>query len=176
MDDGSESGLALDDSIWDAHLAAESGEENNKFDGVDIVRDEDEGSLLVLDKADNMVETVLDDIWLLADVLFLLAGLDGSGLLEKTLLLLDLGLWAVLVEEFEGLSGGVAVQGVLELSDRGGNLEAEVQNFLLALETDILGPLHHARQVAPGLNVLANAEVAGALLEKRVLQNLVELG
>lgn len=73
------------------------------------------------------------------------------------------------------MSGGVAVQGVLELGDRGGNLEAKVQNFLLSLETHILGPLHHAREVALGLNVLANAEVAGALLEKRVLQALAQL-
>lgn len=100
MDYSSKSGLAFDDGIGDAHLAAESGKENNKFNRINVVRDEDEGSLLVLDQADNVVETILDGIWLLADVLFLLASLDSSGLLEQTLLLLSLGFWTVLVEEF----------------------------------------------------------------------------
>lgn len=99
MDDSAESGLALDDGIGDTHLAAEGGEEDDELDGVDIVGDKDERSLLVLNKANNVVETVLDSVRLLGNVLLLLALLDGGGLLEETLLLLDLGLRAVLVEE-----------------------------------------------------------------------------
>ena len=59
--------------------------------------------LLVLDEADNVVEAVLDGVWLLADILTLLALGDGGGLLGLAVLLLGLGLWAVLVEELEGL-------------------------------------------------------------------------
>lgn len=173
MDDRAETGLALDDGVGDTHLLAEGGEEDDELDGVDIVGDEDERSLLVLNEADDVVETVLDGVGLLADVLLLLALLDGGGLLQETLLLLGLGLRAVLVEELEGLGGGVAVEDVLELGERRGNLEAHRQDLLLALKADILGPLHHARKVAAGLDVLANAEVAGALLNERVLQDLV---
>lgn len=169
MNDSAEPGLALDDGVGNAHLAAEGGEEDDELDGVDIVGDEDERRLLVLNEADNVVETVLDNVGLLADVLFLLALLDGSGLLKKTLLLLGLGLGAVLVEELEGLGSRVLVEDVLELGDRRGNLEAEVEDLLLALETDVLGPLHHARQVAAGLDVLADAVVARPLLDERVL-------
>lgn len=169
MDDSSETGLALDDGIGDAHLAAESGQEDDQLNGVDIVGDEDERGLLVLDEADNVVETVLDDVGLLADVLLLLALLDGGGLLEETLLLLRLGLRAVLVEKLEGLGGSVLVEHVLELGDRWGHLQAHVKDLLLALETDILGPLHHAREVALGLDVLADTEVARPLLDQRVL-------
>jgi hypothetical protein len=169
VDDSAESGLALDDGVGNAHLAAESGQEDDQLDGVDIVGDEDEGSLLVLNQADNVVEAVLDDVGLLADVLLLLALLDGSSLLEETLLLLRLGLRAVLVEELEGLGGGVLVEDVLELGDRRRHLQAHVENLLLALEADILRPLHHARQVTPGLDVLADAEVARPLLDERVL-------
>jgi len=169
VDDGAESGLALDDGIGDAHLAAESGKEDNQLNGVDIVGDEDEGSLLVLNQANNVVETVLDNVGLLGDILLLLALLDGGGLLEETLLLLGLGLRPVLVEELESLGSGVLVENLLELGDRRGDLQAQVEDLLLALEADILRPLHHAREVALGLDVLADTEVARALLDKRVL-------
>ena len=172
VDNSTETSLALDDGIRDTHLAAESGKEDNQLNGVNIVGDEDERSLLVLNEADNVVETILDGIGLLADVLLLLASLNGGGLLEETLLLLGLGLRAVLVEELEGLGSGVAVQGGLELSDGWGDLEAHVQDLLLALETDIFGPLDHARKVALGLDVLADTEVTGTLLDERVLKQI----
>jgi hypothetical protein len=137
------------------------------------VGDQDERSLLVLDQTDDVVETVLDVVGLLGDVLLLLALGNGGGLGVETLLLLGLGLRTVLVEELEGLGGGVAVQGVLELGNRGGNLQAEVEDLLLALKADVLGPLNEAAEVALGLDVLANAKVAGALLDQRVLGALL---
>jgi len=169
VDDGTETGLALDNGVGDTHLAAESGQEDNQLNGVNIVGDEDEGSLLVLNEANNVVQTVLDVVRLLGDILLLLALGDGGGLLDETLLLLGLGLRAVLGEELEGLGSGVAVQGVLELGNRRGDLQAHAQNLLLALEADIFGPLDEAGQVALGLDVLADTEVAGTLLDKRVL-------
>lgn len=169
VDDGTETGLALHDGVGDTHLAAESGQEDNELNGVNIVSDEDEGSLLVLNETDDVVQTVLDVVRLLGDILLLLALGDGGSLLDETLLLLGLGLRAVLGEELEGLGSGVAVQGVLELGNGRGNLEAHVQNLLLALEADIFGPLDEAGQVALGLDVLADTEVAGTLLDERVL-------
>ncbi len=58
---------------------------------------------------------------------------------------------------------------MLELRDSRWDFQAEVEDFLLTLETDIRGPSHHTREVALWLNVLPNAVVLGALLEKRVL-------
>jgi hypothetical protein len=58
----------------------------------------------------------------------------------QTLLLLDLGLRSVLVKQFEGLCGGVAVEGVLELGDRRRDFQAHVKDLLLTLEADVLGP------------------------------------
>jgi len=68
------------------------------------------------------------------------------------------------------LSGGVSVQNVLELGNRRGDFEAEVEDLLLALKTDILGPPHHAGQVALGLDVLADTIVARTLLNEGVLR------
>lgn len=170
VDDGTETSLALDNSVRDTHLLAEGGEEDDKLDGVNVVGDEDQRSLLVLDETDDVVQTVLDSVGLLADILLLLALLDGGGLLEETLLLLGLGLRAVFVEKLESLGGGVLVENVLELGQRGRDLQADLEDLLLALEADVLGPLDHARDIALGLDVLADTEVAGALLEEGVLQ------
>jgi hypothetical protein len=63
----------------------------------------------------------------------------------------------------------VAVEDMLELSDGRRNLQAEVEDLLLALETDVLRPPHHAGEVTGGLDVLADAEVAGPLLDEGVL-------
>lgn len=169
MNDCAETCLALDDGVWDTHLAAESWKEDDQLNWVDIVGDKDEGGLLVLNKTDNVVETVLDGIWLLGDILLLLSLLDGGGLLEETLLLLGLGLWAVLVKKFKSLTSSVAVKDVLELGDGRWDLQTKVEDLLLALKTDILGPAHHAREVATWLNVLTDTEVTGLLLDERVL-------
>ena len=174
VDDSAETGLALDNGVGDTHLLAERGQEDDQLNGVNIVGDEDQRSLLVLNETDDVVQTILDGVRLLADVLLLLALLDGSGLLQQTLLLLGFGLGAVLVEELESLGGGVAVQDVLELGQRRGNLETHLKDLLLALKADILRPLDHTANVSLGLDVLADAIVAGTLLEKRVLQNCVK--
>ncbi len=120
-----------------------------------------------------MVEAVLDGVWLLTHILFLLALLDGRGLLHETLLLLGLALWAILVQELESLGGGFSVKDVLKLRDRRWDLQSEVEDLLLALETDILGPLHHTRKVSSWLDVLSDSKVTGLLLDKRVLWSLL---
>jgi hypothetical protein len=173
VDDRSETGLALDDGVRDTHLLAKRGKEDDELNGLDIVGDEDERSLLVLNQADDVVETVLDSVGLLGNILLLLTLLDGGSLLEETLLLLGLGLRSVLVEELESLGSSVAVEDVLELSESRGNLQAHLKDLLLSLEANILGPLNHATDISLGLDVLADAEVAGSLLEKGVLGGLL---
>ena len=69
VDDRAEAGLALDDDVRDAHLAAERGEEDNELDGVDIVSDDNERSLLGLDEGNAVVEAVLDEEGLLGVIL-----------------------------------------------------------------------------------------------------------
>ena len=67
------------------------------------------------------------------------------------------------------MRGGVAVEGVRELRDGRRDFETHVEDLALALEADVLGPFHHARQVAAWLDVLANTEVARFALEEWVL-------
>ena len=88
VDNSAEPGLALNNSIRNSHLLAQSGEEDDQLNRVDVVRDEHKRSLLGLDESDHVVQTVLDSVWLLADVLLFLALADGGGLLEQTVFLL----------------------------------------------------------------------------------------
>lgn len=169
MNDCSKTGLALDDAVRHTHLATKSGQEDHQLNGINVVGDEDQRRLLVLDQTDNVVETVLDSVGLLGHILLLLSVLNGLSLLGETLLLLLLGLRAVLVQQAEGLGGQVLVGSVRELSDRRRNLQTHVKDLLLALKTDILGPLHETREVALGLNILTDTEVTGTLLDEWVL-------
>ena len=72
----------------------------------------------------------------------------------ETGLLLLLRLRAVLVQELEQLCSGVLVQSVGELGDGWWDLQALVKDDLLALETNVLGPLHEAGEVLLRLDVL----------------------
>ena len=152
-DDGTETSLALDDSVRDTHLAAESGEEDDELDRVDIISDDDEVGLLVLDEGDDVVESRLDEEGLLGLVRLLSVGEVGSLGLEANLLLL-LRLSLVLVQETEELSGSVLVEDVGELSDRGRSLETLVEDNLLTLKTNVLGPLNEAGEVSGRANRL----------------------
>ena len=58
---------------------------------------------------------------------------------------------------------------MLELSQRRRDLQAHLEDLLLALEAHILGPLNHAGDISLGLDVLADTEVARALLDEGVL-------
>ena len=69
VNDRAETSLALDDDVGDTHLAAESREENNELDGVNIVSDDNEGSLLGLYEGNSVVQTVLDKEGLLLRLL-----------------------------------------------------------------------------------------------------------
>jgi hypothetical protein len=60
------------------------------------------------------------------------------------------------------------VEGSVKLVDWWRDLKAGLKDSLLPLQPDVLGPLDETAKVPLGLDVLADAEVAGALLEQRV--------
>ncbi len=61
VNEGSETGLALDNDIWDPHLAAKGRKEDNEFDRVNIISDNDEVGLLGFDEGDAVIKTVFDE-------------------------------------------------------------------------------------------------------------------
>ena len=171
MDDSSETGLALDNAVWDTHLAAESGQPDDNLNGVNIVSNDDEGSLLGLNQSGDVVDTVLDDKGLLGLGLLTLLHLSSSSS-GQTLLLLDAGLGAVLVDELEQLGGSVLVQDLGELVQSWGNLETLVQDLALTLEANIFGPLDIAGKILDGLDILTDTKVLGGLLDQGVDRGL----
>jgi len=78
----------------------------------------------------------------------------STSLLETSLLLL-LGLGTILFGKLEELSSSVLVKGVRELGDRRRDFQVLVEDDLLTLEADILGPLDEASQVLLGPDILA---------------------
>jgi hypothetical protein len=70
------------------------------------------------------------------------------------------------------LGSSVLIQNLGELVDGRGNLETLVQDLLLTLKTNILGPLDEARKITLGLDILTNAKVAATLLNERVGRSL----
>lgn len=110
---GTEASFALDDDVGDAHFTAQSRQENDQLDGIDVVSDDDKGSLLGFDEGDDMVQAIFDEQRLLrllkghvikkpslkqaiCYLRFVTSGNSlGSGL--ETLLLLLLSLRTVLV-------------------------------------------------------------------------------
>ena len=61
MNDSAETSFAFYNDIRNTHLATEGGQEDDEFDGVNIMSDDDESSLLGLDKSNNMIETIFDE-------------------------------------------------------------------------------------------------------------------
>jgi hypothetical protein len=109
------------------HLPAKSGQEDDQLNGVNVVGNDDQRSLLGLNEGDTVVQTVLGEQGLLGVLgggLLTLGGL-GLGLLEETGLLLLLGFGLVLVQKLEELGSSVLVQGVAELGNGRGNLSRQ---------------------------------------------------
>ncbi|KAH3670509.1 hypothetical protein OGAPHI_001024 [Ogataea philodendri] len=170
VDQGSESSLTLDNGVWNTHLSAQSWEENNKLDWVNIVSDQNQLGLLVLDQRDNVVQSVFDNKWLGRDVLLLLTVSNSSGLLGESLLLLSSSLWSVVVQELEHLSSSVSVQSVGELGDGWRNLQSHGQHLLLSLQSDVFWPFHKSVDGSLWLDSLTNTEVSWSGFNQRVLR------
>lgn len=94
-------GLSADEAEGDSLLSAESGEEDDHLDGVDVVGDDDKLGLVLLNEGGHMVETELE-----VDGLVTLGGGTGS-LGVESLALLRSGLGAVFGEEFKELAAYV---------------------------------------------------------------------
>jgi len=180
-DEKSESGLALDDGVWHAHLSAEGREPDDDLNGINIMGDHNELRLFLLNQSGDVVDTILHVVWLLGAFgrgggggrglslgsLSLLGSLLGNS--EQALLLRGSVLGSVLSQELEKNGGSVLIESLGELVDCRGNLQSVQQDALLSLESNVLRPLHESGQVALGWQIISDTKVSGSLLEKRVL-------
>mmetsp|Transcript_28061 Transcript_28061/g.61136 ORF Transcript_28061/g.61136 Transcript_28061/m.61136 type:complete len:267 (-) Transcript_28061:41-841(-) len=167
VDEGTETGLVLDDHEGDVHLAAEGGHPYDELDGVDVAGDEDELGLLLLDEGGDVLETELNLVG--GPSGGSTAGGGGGGGLLDALLLGGRGLGTVVVEELEDGGCLVLAKRLGELIDGRGDLETLVEDGTLTLEADVLGPLHEAGKItAAGADCATDAVGTGAGGEKRI--------
>merc|ERR1719476_1306448 len=151
--DTSEPSLVLDDAVGDSHLAAQGGKEENELNGVDVV------------------DSLADHGSALGGSILLSSG-TGFSASNQPLLLSLAGFGAVLVHQLEQLGGGLPVQGLVELVDWRRNLKPGLEDSLLALQADVLGPFDESGEIPLRLDGLTNAKVSGSFLEERIDHSL----
>jgi len=113
-----------------------------------------------------VVQAILDDTRFLGSLLFAFALGFGGG--KQTSFLLHLGLGTVFVEQLEELRGRVLIKDFGKLIDCWRYLETLIEDSLLALETNVFGPLDIAGEVTLWLDILANTKVFWPLLEQGI--------
>jgi hypothetical protein len=102
VDELAEACLALDEGEGDALLSAESGEESEELNGVDVVSHNNELRLALLNELGHVVQAELDNNWLGSLLGISITDLSLSLLLESGLLLL-VRLGDVFTEQFKEL-------------------------------------------------------------------------
>lgn len=121
---------------------------------IDVMSDDDQLGLLLFYQFGDGVGSGFNETGLLLGLNILALSLGFSDLLQA-LLLGNGGFWAVFLQQLEHLDSGGLVKSLAELMDWWRNLQTLLQNSLLALDADVLGPFHKTGQVTFGLNVLA---------------------
>jgi len=155
-----EGSLSAEEAVWNLLLSAESWQVNNGLNWVDVMSDDHELGLTLFDKGGNVVKTELKVDWLGGfGVLVLSLGLESE-------LLLLLGLWLVLAEESQELTGLGLINSLGELVDGWRDLKSLEEDSLLSLDADILWPFDETGEVLLLDDVSTNTEVSWVLLEE----------
>merc|ERR1711936_875233 len=95
----------------------------------------------------------------------------ASALFQAFLLLL-LALWTIIVHEAKQIGSSLLVKSGVELVQCWGNLQPCLQNSLLSLKTDILGPFNKPAQISLGLDVLTDFETSRSSNKERIFHSL----
>lgn len=122
VDQSTEFSFSSNETVGDVSLSAELGQPEDQFDGVDVVGNDNQLSLLVFNELGDVVKTVLKDDGFLGFGLFTLGLVFSGGLQSLGLFLGSFG--SVFLEELEEIRSLILVQSLSELIDRGGDLES----------------------------------------------------
>jgi len=167
VDESSKARLILHNHEGNLHLAAESREPKDELNRVNITRDENKGSFLLLNQGCDMLETKLKLMGHVGGLALSFRGIRGSSSL--TLFLRSCGLGTVVVKKFEHTRGLVLANGFGELVNGRGNLKTLVEDGALTLDTHVFGPSDESTKVAAcGADGSTDVEGTGAGGEKRI--------
>mmetsp|Transcript_64423 Transcript_64423/g.106716 ORF Transcript_64423/g.106716 Transcript_64423/m.106716 type:complete len:254 (-) Transcript_64423:125-886(-) len=163
----------LDDAVRDFLLAAECGEPAHELNGFHIMGNDDELCNFVLDQCGDVVQTILDHLWLLGfDLLAIFLLLSH---LHQAVLLRLPRLRHVLLHEAKYRRRLILVNGHVELVDRRWHLQAHEHDLLHALQADILRPFYKSTEVPLWLDVATQSVIARSLLEEGIFLHLLPL-
>jgi len=156
--------FSTDEAEWNSLLSAESGEEDDHLDWVNVVSDDDKLGFVLFDEGCHVVEAELEVDWFggLAVAIVL-------GFFLQTLLFIFSVFGAVFGQQFKEFGSLVLIDSGAELVDGGGHLQPLHQDPLLSLDSDVLRPLDHTGEVSLRLDVTSESEVSGSLLEEGTL-------
>src|SRR5271154_3273565 len=148
MNNSSKTGLALDNTIRNTSLLAKMRKINNQLNWVNIMRNNNQLSLLLLNQSNTMIQSLLDKDRFLPNLLILVTTLCNSlCFLDKSCSFLLRSFRTIFVEEFEDLGSVVLVEGVAKLGNCRRDLESFLKDLLLSLETNVRWPFYIASQV-----------------------------
>jgi len=160
----------LDNTIWDPSLLTKMRQVDHQLDWIHIMCNNHQLGLLVLNQPNTMIQSLLDHNRLITNFAILLALLGNDfSLLDETGFLFLRRFGTVLVQKFEQRGSGVLVENIGELGEGRRNLETFFEDFLLALETDVLRPFNITGQVLLRLDIPTDAKVLRTLLDEGVL-------
>jgi len=165
--DAAQPGFVLDDAVRNSHLAAKGRKEQNELNGIDIVGDHDKLSLLLFHEPGYIVDTLANHGSALGRGILLSSG-PSLGTCNQPLLLSLASLRPVLVHELEELGGSLPVQSLVELVDWRWDLQSGLEDSLLALQPNVLGPFDESGKIPLRLDGLSDSEVSGSFLKKRI--------
>jgi len=133
-------GLSLDDASGLPHLSTQGRQKNHQLNGVYIMGNHHQLSILVLHQGGDCIDPCLENRWFLSwDIPFASSFLLSMG--QQPLFLLLLCLWPVLADEFKQLSRCLPVQGLNELVNGGRRYcEPLIEDDSLPLQPDVVGP------------------------------------
>lgn len=157
-------------------LSAELRKEDNQFNGVNVVSDDDQLSFLVFNQGGDVVKTVLEDDGLLGvNLLVVLLGFSSS---DQSLLLFSGLFRSVRGQKLQQVSRVILVEGLGELVNLGRNFKSLEENSFLSLKSNVSGPSDESGEVSLGLDITTNSEGSGLRFEQGVLLlfNLLGLG
>jgi hypothetical protein len=158
--DGTEVSLTANKAVWNVAFTAECWEEDNHFNGVDIMSNHDQFGTLLFNELSDVVKTELN-VHRLGPLLCILIG----SRISKTVLLFFSRLRAVFMQEFKQFTGLVAFDGVVELSNAWRDLQTLHQNSLLPLNSDVFWPPDETGEVSLRLDVSSDSKVSWVLFE-----------
>merc|ERR1719319_1527550 len=166
-DDTSQPRLGLDNTVRSSHLTAQSRHPHNQLDRFNVTSNHNQLGLLRLNQLSYFLHAMVKESLLLAGLIGF-ASCSGLSSSQKSSLLVLRALGTILVQKLEQLGSGLLVQSISELVDWGRNLQSSLENSLLSLQTDILGPFHISGQISPVTDISTNRPILWPLYEQRV--------